>query len=344
MPPLVSVAVPVYNAEALIESTLESIVSQDYPNLEIIVVNDASPDDSAVIASRLLEKSSRPYRIIEHERNRGVSAARNTGMLAAKGEYIHFMDDDDLIDANFISSLAAAADSENSDIACCGYRTREMSTGEETMHPLDIVSGGTYSGEDLAMMSLRAKFPGLVWNALFKRDFLMKNGLTFTEGYVVGEDTEFMIKSLLKSERTSFVRQCLYIWRFHEKMTTRKNYVTLEQILRHTESNIRRQFRTAEFIANNAKPHAVAEMAKYRVLPKMRLKMFAVYAWRGDRAEFDRALRSEEIKRILLSGRVFLEEPRVFLKSLLLYAAPSLYYNYRRWHMRHRWRVHRKGP
>jgi glycosyltransferase involved in cell wall biosynthesis len=333
MPPLVSVVVPVYNAETLIESTLESIVSQDYPNLEIIVVNDASPDDSAVIVSRVLEKSSRPYRIIEHERNKGVGAARNAGMLAAKGEYIHFMDDDDLIDANFISSLSAVAASENSDMTFCGFRMREASTGDETLYPLKVVPGGTYSGEDLAMMSFHGGILNAVWTSLFKKDFLMKKGLTFTEGYVVGEDAEFMRKALLLSERTSFVWQCLYVWRFHEKMTTRKSHFSLEQILTYSESNIRRQFRTAGFIKNHAKPHAIVKMAKYQLIPKLHLKMFTIHIWRGDRAKFDRSLRSREIRGILLSGRVFLEEPKVFLKSLLLYAAPNLYYNYRRKHV-----------
>jgi glycosyltransferase involved in cell wall biosynthesis len=308
-------------------------VSQDYPNLEIIVVNDASADNSADIASRILEKSSRPYRIIEHEKNRGVGEARNTGMFAAGGEYIHFMDDDDLMDVNFISSLAAVAVEENSDMTFCGFRMLEVSTGEETMYPLKVVPGVTYSGEDLAMMSFHGGVLTAVWTSLFKKDFLTKKGLTFTEGYVVGEDAEFMRKSLLKSGRTSFVRQCLYVWRFHEKMTTRRDCPALEQVLRYSESNIQRQFRTAGFIKNHARPHEIVEMAKYQLIPKLHLKMITIHAWRGDRAKFDRSLRSKEIKGILLSSRVFFKEPKVFLKSLLLYAAPNLYYNYRRKHV-----------
>ncbi|MDR1508442.1 MAG: glycosyltransferase [Synergistaceae bacterium] len=334
MPPLVSVVVPVYNAEKMIESTLESIMSQDYPNLEIIVVNDASPDNSADIASRVLEKGSRPYRIIGHEKNRGVCAARNTGLFAAEGAYIHFMDDDDLIDGNFISSLAASAVGENSDIACCGYRTREISTGEETMYPLRIVPGAAYSGEDLAMMSISGKFLVVMWTSLFRKDFLTENGLAFTEGYQTGEDTEFIIKSLLMSARTSFVPQCLYVYRLHEKMVSRGSNITLEQILRRRESDIRSRLRTARFVMNHAKPHAIVEMAKYLTLPEMHLKMFTIHAWRGDRSKFDRALRSKEIRKILFSSRkVFFREPRIFLKSLWLYTAPNLYYNYRRRHV-----------
>jgi glycosyltransferase involved in cell wall biosynthesis len=334
VPPLVSVVVPVYNADGLIESALESIEAQDYPNLEIIVVDDASPDDSADIAARVLEKGSRPYRIIGHGKNKGVCAARNTGLFAAKGAYIHFMDDDDLLDSDFISSLAASAVGENSDIACCGYRTREVSTGEETMYPLKIVPGAEYSGEDLAMMSISGKFLAVMWTSLFKKDFLTGNGLTFTEGYQTGEDTEFIIKSLLMSSHTSFVPRCLYVYRLHEKMVSRGSSITLEQILRRRESDIRSRFRTARFIMNHAKPHAIIETARYLTLPKMHLKMFTIHAWRGDRAKFDRALRSKEIRKILFSSlRAFLKEPQIFLKSLWLYAAPNLYYNYRRGHV-----------
>jgi glycosyltransferase involved in cell wall biosynthesis len=334
MPPLVSVVVPLYNAEDLIESTLESIVSQDYPNLEIIVVNDASTDDSAVIAARVLERSSRPYRIIEHERNRGVSEARNAGMFAAKGDYIHFMDHDDLIDVNFISSLCAVAAEENSDMVCCGYRARKVSTGEETPHPLKVVPGRAYSGEDLAMMSIFEEFLTVMWSSLFRKDLLIKKGLTFTGGCQHNEDTEFLVKSLLSSERISFVRQCLYVYRLHEKMTTRENYVTAEQISGQSEKQIQTWFRTARFIINHVESHAILEIAKYLLMPKMHLKMFNIYAWRGEREKFDRALRSREIRRMLLySRKVFFKEPRVFLKSLLLFAAPNMYYNYRRRHV-----------
>jgi glycosyltransferase involved in cell wall biosynthesis len=334
MPPMVSVVIPLYNAEELIASTLESIISQDYPNLEIIVVNDASTDNSAGIVSRVLEKASRPYRIIEHEKNMGVSAARNTGMFAAGGDYIHFMDHDDLIDVNFISSLCAAAAEENSDIVCCGYRTRKVSTGEETMYPLEIFPGRAYSSEDLAMMSIFEEFLTVIWSSLFRKDFLIKNGLTFTGGCQHNEDTEFLVKSLLLSERTSFVRQCLYVYRLHEKMTTRENFVTAEQISRQSEKQIQTWFRTARFIINHVESHAIVEIAKYLLMPKMHLKMFNIYAWRDEREKFDRALRSREIRRMLLySRKVFFKEPRVFLKSLLLYAAPNIYYNYRRRHV-----------
>ena len=86
--PLISVVVPAYNTESRIAYSLESIIAQDYPNLEIIVVNDASTDDTESAARKILESCGRPFSVITHKENRGVSAARNTGIDAMKGGFL----------------------------------------------------------------------------------------------------------------------------------------------------------------------------------------------------------------------------------------------------------------
>ena len=103
--PLISVVMPAYNAETTIASSLESIIAQDYPNLEIIVVNDASQDKTKQAARRVLEGCGRPFSIITHTKNRGVSAARNTGIDAMQGEFLWFMDADDKAEPNLVSKL-----------------------------------------------------------------------------------------------------------------------------------------------------------------------------------------------------------------------------------------------
>ena len=92
--PLISVVVPAYNTETRIAYSLESIIAQDYPNIEIIVVNDASTDGTENAARRILENCGRPFTIITHKENRGVSASRNTGMDVVKGEFLWFVDSD----------------------------------------------------------------------------------------------------------------------------------------------------------------------------------------------------------------------------------------------------------
>jgi len=104
---LVSVIVPVYNAEKYIEECIESILNQVYESIEVIMINDGSTDSSGQICEYYEKKDSRVRCI--HSDNRGVSAARNLGIKYSRGDYIHFVDSDDTIDPEMISLLVEAA-------------------------------------------------------------------------------------------------------------------------------------------------------------------------------------------------------------------------------------------
>ncbi|MDR1651656.1 MAG: glycosyltransferase, partial [Synergistaceae bacterium] len=129
MPPLISVVVPAYNSAGKIAVTLGSLIAQDYENLEIIAVNDASGDDTADVAREVLGNSSRPWKVIDHEVNRGVSVARNTGMDASRGEYLAFVDADDTVENDYISGLFRSIEATGGDVAVCGYKTLDEATG-----------------------------------------------------------------------------------------------------------------------------------------------------------------------------------------------------------------------
>ncbi len=121
---LVSVIVPTYNGEKFIAQTLESIVNQDYGNLEIILINDASTDNTLKNAEKILKSSKRVFKIFNHEKNLGVSAARNSGIKISEGEYLCFIDGDDLLEKNFVSALMNEILKDNSDISFCGSLDR----------------------------------------------------------------------------------------------------------------------------------------------------------------------------------------------------------------------------
>lgn len=106
--PLISVIVPVYNVAPYVEACLSSIVSQSYDNLEILVVDDASTDGSYDICQKYYKSDSR-VRLMHHNKNLGLSAARNTALEVAKGDYIVFVDSDDTIDKNMYSAMCSAA-------------------------------------------------------------------------------------------------------------------------------------------------------------------------------------------------------------------------------------------
>ena len=120
MEKLVSVIIPAYNIEKYISRCLDSIIAQTYNNLEIIVVDDGSKDQTAEILDDYQKRDSRI--IVIHKENGGVSSARNQGLDIAKGDYIGFVDGDDLIKPNMYEVLVKLLEEENADIAHCGYQ------------------------------------------------------------------------------------------------------------------------------------------------------------------------------------------------------------------------------
>ncbi|MBP5633740.1 glycosyltransferase [Candidatus Saccharibacteria bacterium] len=117
--PLITVAVAVYNIEKYVGKCIDSIISQKYRNLEIILVNDGSTDKSGLVCDEYAKKDKRIAVI--HQKNGGLSSARNAGIKAAKGEYIAFVDGDDYVDENYISALYDAITEKKADIAIAGH-------------------------------------------------------------------------------------------------------------------------------------------------------------------------------------------------------------------------------
>ena len=166
--PLISVIVPVYNVEAWLPRCVDSILSQTYENLEILLVDDGSTDDSGLICEEYAKKDTR-IRVI-HKENGGLSSARNSGLDAASGEYIGFVDSDDWIEPRMYQRLGEAITGTDSDIASCGARR----VWADERPDQDLCGGsrdGILDGDD-AMKALITT-DGLVqtvWNKLYRSD------------------------------------------------------------------------------------------------------------------------------------------------------------------------------
>ena len=117
---LVSVVIPCYNAEQYLEQAIQSAEAQSYPNIEIICIDDGSVDRTLELLERLQRKSGRSMKVIRQS-NRGVSAARNAGIRLAEGDYIAFLDADDMYSPKFIEILVDAAERTGADAACCRW-------------------------------------------------------------------------------------------------------------------------------------------------------------------------------------------------------------------------------
>ena len=142
----VSIIVPVYNVAKYIERCLLSVLDQTWQDLEVILVNDCTPDNSMEIARRVVASHPRGtvVRCLEHEENRGLSAARNTGISASVGDYLYFLDSDDYISANAIELLADAAVQKRPDFVIGNYEV----TGARRWAPPLSLGTGFYEGND----------------------------------------------------------------------------------------------------------------------------------------------------------------------------------------------------
>lgn len=202
--PAISILVPVFQAEPFLRRCLDSLISQTHDDLEIILVDDGSSDGSETICDEYATKDARIQVI--HQGNAGVSAARNVGLDAAKGEYILFVDSDDWIEQETCSSLLSTARRHLADIVCFGH-VEERSFGETIIHKVE--SPGVISKDDF-MRSLvwgDDVFQVMLWNKLFSRNLF--DGLRFTEGRI-HEDLEIMHKLVHRADLTYATNQVFY--------------------------------------------------------------------------------------------------------------------------------------
>lgn len=190
---LISIIIPIYNVSAYIERCLKSVMRQSYGEIECIIVDDASPDDSIEKCERLIEKYKGPIRfsVLYHEHNRGLSAARNTGTESATGDYILYLDSDDALTYDCIETLVAPVLCDASIEMVVGNYER-LSDGyplpATMMSRTDLPEAEFCGREAVRSYFFEGKgFSVTAWNKLIKRQFLQEHQLRFMEG-VLYED------------------------------------------------------------------------------------------------------------------------------------------------------------
>ena len=192
MIPLISIVVPVYNVEKYIHECLESILYQSYKNIEVIIVNDGTLDNSiAKIEDLLKDKRTR----LISQVNQGLSAARNTGIKAALGEYISFIDSDDKVKSSFIETLYDKANETNADIVRGSFRNFDGNIPEGWITDFNISPS---RGTEALRYFLNNNVSFVVWSSLYRTTFLRENRLEFTEGILL-EDGDFTTRSYINA-------------------------------------------------------------------------------------------------------------------------------------------------
>lgn len=325
---MISVIIPAYNAATRIAPCLESVISQNYDDIEIIAVDDASTDDTGKIIRGILESSGRKYRVITHERNKGVSAARNSGIDASSGEYICSVDADDVIREDFVSSLHAAVSSGKYELSFCGFVDR-FTDGRNDVDIFPAMCGGVYCGEDLILGN---NIPA-VWSCMYSADFLRRNNLRFLAGCSSGEDIDFITRALCRAENVIVVPKCLYIYMHHAEMSSvRDNDTISKKITRYVHNTDAQKF-TAEYLAEYAKSRVLRDMAVKILMPQNVIRRLNFAAMKNDRDEYNAILNDGEAMRNLRRGMSFFtfrRKPEVFMKALMIMIMPGMYYRLRK--------------
>lgn len=215
----VSIIIPVYNVAPYICRCLKSVIEQIYTGtMECILVDDCGEDDSMEIARQLISQYQGQivFLILAHEQNRGLSAARNTGIRAAQGDYLYFLDSDDWIDPHCIASMVSLAE-RYPDVEM--VQAGAITHGGETKPWLDMSNSplpeymqGTESIKPV--MLSRQLIPVTAWNRLVKRDFLLRNRLFFQEG-IIHEDELWTFQLSTKLSSLAILKKNVYHYELH---------------------------------------------------------------------------------------------------------------------------------
>lgn len=212
---LVSVIVPVYNIELYLTQCLDSILSQTYKTIEVILVDDGSSDRCPEICDTYALKDSR-IKVI-HKKNGGLSDARNAGLNLAKGKYVIFVDSDDYwAGPEVLATLVKVFDDNQDSIDFVNFNCRYFYQSDGSLKPWplypDAVVQGKNAQEVISALVRNGIFPMSAWMKLIKRKFLEENHIRFIEG-TVAEDIPWFLEILSKSCNFRFVNLYAYVYR-----------------------------------------------------------------------------------------------------------------------------------
>ena len=202
----VSIIVPVYNVEKYIEKCLKSLISQSDKNIEIILIDDGSKDNSGKICDTYKRKDSR-IKVI-HKENAGVSEARNLGIQKATGRYLCFVDADDFVMNDYIEYMHQLIVKESSDIAVC---TKMFSNFNEEQSSDEMIE--VLDGENAIIRILNYRMPIGVYSRIFKKDLIKDNGIKFLKDIYMGEGFNFNVACFQKAKKVIISNYKVYYYR-----------------------------------------------------------------------------------------------------------------------------------
>lgn len=216
--PKVSIILPIYNVEKYLDRCMDSLLNQTLKDIEIIMVDDGSPDNCPQMCDEYAKKDNRVK--VVHKKNAGLGFARNSGLDVAKGEYIAFVDSDDYVGLNMYKTLYDRAEADKCDAVFCGFRTELKQN--KWVYSDEVDADKLWRGKDvqLFMLDMIASGAGVkaerlyqmsVWHSIYKRSIIEDNHLRFvSEREVASEDIPFQVDYLSKANTVAYIKEMYY--------------------------------------------------------------------------------------------------------------------------------------
>lgn len=233
--PLISIIVPIYCIDKYLGICIESLINQTYKNIEIILVDDGSPDRCPELCDLYAGKDSR-IKVI-HKDNGGLVSARKAGLQAASGTYAGYVDGDDWVEPGFYTALVKTIMDYDSDIVVAGM-SRDLFSASSQI--ISKIPAGNYQGARLEklkqnMLSFdkfsRIGISTYVWNKLFKREMLLKYQMNVDDGITIGEDAAVTYPYLMACNKVSVIDNCEYHYRQREDSMLKKTSAYSEEAI-----------------------------------------------------------------------------------------------------------------
>ncbi len=206
--PLLSIIVPVYNSEKYLESTINSILNQNFSDFELILVNDGSSDNSAKICETFKNTNAK-IKVINQE-NLGVSEARNAGIKAASGQYIQFVDSDDFIHPDMSKTLINCIKSHKADIVICGYLKFDQNNQSKVISMPDKIYTSIKDFANDIMLFSKTWLLNTPTNKIYCTKIIKDNNIYFDKNFNLGEDLLFNCEYLKHSNLIINLKEPLY--------------------------------------------------------------------------------------------------------------------------------------
>ncbi|MDU1975285.1 MAG: glycosyltransferase [Streptococcus parasanguinis] len=219
-----SVIIPVYNVEKYIDRCLKSIISQNYDDLEIIVIDNGSTDSSGIICDTYASEYSNIS--VYHIENHGVGSARNFGLSKARGEFIYFVDSDDYLVGNLFADFADKLVSDLDLVVFCYYNSFEEDLTEKSRTEKSLPFKGNYDKDGFIKIFKELFLSDMlytVWNKIYRREFLLENNLSF-EQYELGEDVRFNLNVYRNVNRIFLSQDSYYVYVIGRKGSAMSSY------------------------------------------------------------------------------------------------------------------------